>query len=104
MKTERLKGNVFFKNIYECSRFIFFESNYLNNIDKKFIDQLYIFSTQNEFCSNLQSREKENRGKYYYSGYPTGNYLKIICKIIELWAIDGDFPLTFIEIHGIEVK
>ena len=72
--------------------------------DKKFIEQLYYSSNTSDFNCNLHVKEKENYKKFYYIGYPTGNYLKIISKCIELWAIERDFPIIFNDLNGIEVS
>jgi len=42
--------------------------------------------------------------KYYFKGYPTGNYLKIFCKILEMWNIQGNFPINFIKVEGLKVN
>ena len=42
--------------------------------------------------------------KYYFRGYPSGNYLRIFCKILEIWNNHGGFPIHFTKIEGLKVN
>lgn len=43
-----------------------------------------------------------NDNKYYFRGYPSGNMLKIFCKILEMWHNNGSFPINFIKVEGLK--
>ena len=41
-----------------------------------------------------------NDNKLYFKGYPSGNLLKIVCKVLEYWINSGFFPILFYKIHA----
>ena len=45
-----------------------------------------------------------NDNKLYFKGYPSGNLLKIVCKVLEYWINSGFFPILFYKIEGLSVK
>lgn len=76
---------------YSALKEALFESHSLTNFSSKFLTELMINVKEENFSLNITLLE----GKYFFSGYPSGNYLKIICKVIELWAEKGGFPISF---------
>ena len=67
------------------------------------LNQLYCNSNLNEYSHKLKSIEVNSNKKYHVYGYPTGNYLKIICKCIEIWAFENDFPYTYLNVDNLKV-
>lgn len=72
----------------------------INNYSSDFIEKLIENSNEENFSLNII--EKEN--KLFYSGYPSGNYLKIITKVIEIWADNQQFPFSFLCLPNLEVR
>jgi hypothetical protein len=63
-----------------------------------------------DFCEKLKCEDEmfiinviTIDNKYYFKGYPTGNYLRICAKILEIWNSQGFFPVNFIKIEGLKV-
>ena len=96
MKSNFLQiNNTPYKLIYG----VIFTSKKITSFNLKFLEYLEDNSKQENFNINITFINE----KYFYSGYPSGNYLKIFCKVFELWAELGHFPISFHGIDNIEV-
>lgn len=82
--------------IYEIVKDIF-SKNSLDKFSSEFIESM--ISEKENFNINISLSLNDN--KYYYKGYPSGNYIKLFCKILELWHSHGSFPINFIKIEGL---
>lgn len=102
-----MKGNVdknCFKkyniNLYNFIKTVIFTSTNLSNFTNKFLNELNenikedIFSLNVIFINN----------QYLYSGYPSGNYLSLFCKIIEIWSKYEKFPIFYQSLSNLEVS
>ncbi len=63
-----------------------------------------------EFCGSIKCEEEtyslnivEIDSKYFFTGYPTGNLIRICTRILEIWNTTGGFPINFIKIDGLKV-
>ena len=81
--------------IFEILREIFLEDSLLK-YPEDFINSLQI--NENYYYLNIIIKD----GEYYYRGYPRGNFLKIISKIISLWNEKKSFPIHFFKIIGLK--
>jgi hypothetical protein len=100
MLSEKINNNNLFKRIYETSKEIF-SSGTLTQYDTKLIEQINKNTKEDKFGLNLVE-DRNSRNIYYFQGYPTGNYLKIVCKYLEIWCLTGKFNISFIEINSID--
>lgn len=81
--------------LYELLNDIFLHAQF-NKIPKDFIEHLNINCDTYEINIIVVDEYK-----YYYKGYPTGNLLKIIVKVIEMWNNQDKFPINFFELNGL---
>ena len=81
--------------IFDILRDIFLEES-LSKFPNDFINSLQI----NEDYYHLNIIVKD--GEYYYKGYPRGNFLQIISKVISLWNDKKSFPIRFFKIIGLK--
>ena len=42
--------------------------------------------------------------KLFFKGYPSGNLVKIACKVVEYWNNLGYFPINFTKVEGLAVN
>lgn len=49
----------------------------------------------------LKSQIENIPTEYIFSGYPDGNFLKIVCVVLSLWNQAGKFPISFLEIESL---
>jgi hypothetical protein len=73
-------------------------SKTLDKFSKEFLDSLNV----DEENYNLNVILNEN--KLYFKGYPSGNLIKIACKILEYWNNLGYFPVAFYKVEGLTVR
>jgi hypothetical protein len=45
-----------------------------------------------------------NENKLYFKGYPSGNLIKIACKVLEYWSNVGYYPISFFKVEGLIVS
>jgi hypothetical protein len=45
-----------------------------------------------------------NENKLYFKGYPSGNLIKIACKVLEYWSNVGYYPISFFKVEGLSVS
>ncbi len=83
--------------LYEILKDIFNNKSLLDNFTADFCDSLKCEDEM--FVLNVITIEN----KYYYKGYPIGNYLRICAKIMEIWNSNGSYPINFIKIDGLKV-
>jgi len=81
--------------IFDILREIFQEKT-LSKFSNDFINSLQI--NENYYYLNIIVKD----GEYYYRGYPRGNFLKIISKVISLWNEKKSFPIHFFKIIGLK--
>lgn len=87
-------------NLYSLCKKILIESNDLTNFSSKFVTQLTTNLKEETFSLNAVLIGD----KYFFSGYPSGNYLKILCKIFEMWENKGSFPISYQCLPNLEVS
>jgi hypothetical protein len=87
-------------NLYYLCIKILVEKNELTNFSSKFISQLSTNLKEETFSLNAVLIGE----KYFFSGYPSGNYLKIFCKIFEMWEKEGCFPISYQCLPNLEVR
>lgn len=86
-----------FRKLYEMTKEILFNKELLTKYNSEFIESINI--SEDSFELNIVSMNN----RLYYIGYPTGNYIKIFCKVLELWNSKNEFPIKFLEIAGLNV-
>ncbi len=87
-------------SLYSLCKKILVEGNELSNFSSKFISQLSTNLKEETFSLNAVLIGD----KYFFSGYPSGNYLKIICKIFEMWESIGCFPISYQCLPNLDVS
>ena len=89
-------------NLYNALKDLFFnkEDVSLNNFSENFIGDLFIHCKEENFSLNILHMED----KYFFSGYPFGNYLKSISRVMELWADAGHFPISYTTMVNLHVR
>lgn len=83
--------------LYEILKDIITIKDLVDNFSSEFCDKLK--SDDEMFVMNVLFIDN----KYYYKGYPVGNYLRICAKIMDLWNSHGFYPISFIKIDGLKV-
>ena len=83
--------------LYEILKEIFNNNGILDNFTIEFCEKMR--GDDEMFVINVVTIEN----KYFYKGYPVGNYLRICAKILELWNANGSFPINFIKLEGLKV-
>lgn len=81
--------------IFDILRDIFLEES-LSKFPNDFINSLQI--NEDYYYLNIIVKD----GEYYYKGYPRGNFLQIISKVISLWNDKKSFPIRFFKIIGLK--
>ena len=77
--------------IFDILRDIFLEES-LSKFPNDFINSLQI--NEDYYYLNIIVKD----GEYYYKGYPRGNFLQIISKVISLWNDKKSFPIRFFKL------
>lgn len=69
--------------------------NVIKNYKFDFISREFVLSLNiDSETYSVNFFQRNNR--FYYKGYPTGNYLKIIAKVFEVWEMQKAYPINFI--------
>lgn len=93
-------------------------SNKLYEIMKEVLISNSLVKFSKEFVENLLSEEENyvnqiliknlniimNENKLHFKGYPSGNLIKIACKVLEYWSNFGYYPISFFKVEGLSVK
>ena len=87
------------ETLYNMCKSILLESSELCNFSNKFISELSINIKDEKFSLNITNIS----GRMFFSGYPSGNYLKSVCKILEIWTSKEYFPVSFSCLPNLDV-
>lgn len=60
-----------------------------------FVRQLINSSRFNSFTTNIIMQDPP-----FFKGYPSGNYLRQIAKVLDLWGQSASFPITYNSVQG----
>ena len=60
-----------------------------------FIRQLINSSRFSTYTTNIIMQDRP-----YFKGYPSGNYLKQVSKVLELWSQSSSFPIKYNAVQG----
>ncbi|CAG9318974.1 unnamed protein product [Blepharisma stoltei] len=67
--------------------------------DKVFLRNLLNSSRENSMHMNIS-----HEGRYIFKGYPSGNYIKQLAKVVALWSQIGTFPISFVNLTGFDTE
>jgi hypothetical protein len=62
-----------------------------------FLRQLSTSIDNNNYRNNIQANHR-----LVFKGYPAGNYIRQIARVLELWASHASFPVTFLGLNGFD--
>lgn len=74
-----------------------FSSEFIDSLIQRCgLDEVYKYEPQNY---NVVTRDQ---CIYIFQGYPDGDLLKQVARVLELWNENKKFPVKFVGFHGLE--
>lgn len=70
-----------------------------DSLGEELVGQLISSSEEASFTSNISIQERP-----IFKGYPSGNYLKQITQVVNLWSQLGAFPISYLSLPGFDTE